>query len=284
MPYDQFLIGTVRDYNPDTGVSNILTYTGTEAEMATVRTYWEVAGQGAPVGYGYKTNLVEKKEGFYLTVRLPDEILFVDSWNLDSENVSVPLIWDYKVAAHLGFDVGSGDLATRLAQDELYFRAVSFILQAVTLYQTGTAYTGDPKGIVTLVNSAVAAGVNWVFPEYYDIVFQILREGPNSVWKRPVLKRNRTIPVGLFSVRTRLVGVATVYTTSALIDATSMPVDIQDQISTVDNGLLTAPPNTIWGWKLRRDDSEVQIGFGKYKECRDWVFDRWSTITHEIVT
>ena len=58
----------VRDYNPDTGATIVRTYTGTAAQISDVRQYWELLGQGAPVGYGYKTTTEQDATGSFFNL------------------------------------------------------------------------------------------------------------------------------------------------------------------------------------------------------------------------
>jgi hypothetical protein len=270
------IVSKTRDYNNDTGASWVYTYEGTEAELGDVRAHWELAGTGAPIGYGYKTSLSQRAGFRQLTVRVPDSILFTERWDLDTEMAMVPWIWIDQVRNSVP-TWAALDITDALALTQL-MRRVGFVQAAADAIRTGR----DPLSVLPTTGDAFFTAD--FSAEEVAIMFLLIRDGDNVEWARPVLKRIRVVPVGSSS-RTQLVGLPPVYETDVLINVfTTMPDDVVDQIVTIDSGLPAPVPNTVWGWRMRQDNSQTLVGSGKVEEVRDWVFGRWSLLTHELAT
>lgn len=272
-------VSETRKYNPDTGTSIVTVYTGTSAEMDTVQTYWELMGEGAPIGYGYKTTRQTTAQGIFVTVEIPDTILYTERWNLSTEFINTPLAFSEAVKDYLptlrNLDItAQGNVETYLYRLALLQRAANMVRSAVD-YTDLFVNTPPPTGAVDL---------GALTEEEVFMIAQIVRDGDQAEWVRPVLRRDRVIPYSLPGDRTRLVGIPTIYTTEKLIDVFNIPDDVADQISAVDTDLPEAFPNTAWSWKLRRDSSDTLLNSGKVQECRDWVFYRWSTITCTLIS
>jgi len=294
MPFSPIAIRTeeVRSFNPDTGAVITRTHEGTEAQITEIENYWATANiiDGTATGRGYKTVKTKTPRGYKIVVTIPDDQLYTDRWSLTSEVRHIPIWYGEGIREYLGFSTPTGTAAEQLTQNLQYYRARSILTQLLALYQggnsaeTSAAFTTSETN---LINAFLALGVDWgsYSEHYYNIIFQIIRETDSIEFKRPVLTRNRTLPVGSTN-QAPLVGSPLVYTTAALIADTSiaMPAEVIARITNVEVGIQTAPPNTRWGWKLRQDNAEMMIGFGKYIECKDWVFDRWSTITNTFAT
>lgn len=268
-PYSDYLLSQTRDYNPDTGPSFVYIFGGTEAKMAEIATYYELAGQGAPIGYGYKTSTSQTPMGWILTVRIPDTILYTERWHVDTEEVSIPIWWSDDVRAFLP-DYAGLDL-TDQTDLRVWMRRIGYYQAGVNAIRRGI----DPE--------TVFGGAGSFSPSDYDLMFLALREGEYLQWKRPVLKRHRYVPVSSAD-RTSLVGPQYVFRTADLVDYFGIPDDVVAQIETVDNNLPAEYPFTIWGWKERRNDVEALLNSGKILEVRDWVYGRWSQITHYLFT
>jgi hypothetical protein len=265
-PYADYEISRVRDYNPDTGASYVLTFAGTEAKMNEVAAHYEALGAGAPIGYGYKTTFHKTAAGIILTVRIPDEILYTTRWNFETEVTQVSIWWLPSVRDFLGYT--GLDLST-LAGLKAWLNQVIFVQRAVNYMRVAQA--------------EIEAASFTLTQQQQEIVYSIIRDGEYGDWHRPVLKRCRLIPVGLFDVRTRLAGPPLLFSLDGIYNNFGLTDDIYDQAVDVYDDLPTADPNTMWAWKMRRNDSDGVIGSGKVTEARDWVFGRWSTITNTFV-
>lgn len=276
--YAEYEISRVRDYNPDTGISMVITYAAVESKIDEIQTAWAAAAEydETALGYGYKTSKHKTAAGILLIVRVPDTILYTDRWCLNTEIVSLPIWWNEEVRQ---FNPKTSGLNITTAQ------GISDYMYRIGLLQKSVNYVNYGTLDQLFVNVDPPAGITnlgAISDEERALVFMMRRDGEYMEWKRPVLRRVRYIPV-VSANRTRLVGRQNLYTTGELIDTFGVPNDVIDQIETVDTDLPAAQPNTVWAWKMRRDDSEIVIGSGKFLEQRDWVFGRWSTITHNLI-
>jgi hypothetical protein len=281
------LISTVREYNPDTGASIVLTYLcKTDTQVLLVRNYWEALSdaEGTPLGYGYRTTTSKTAQGEHVVVRIPDAQLFIDRWNLQTETVQDPIWYSDEIRSYLVRQEGDPSFAalnlTTLSHLKRWLQQVRAITGGVRALQVGE----DPEPIFRAIDIEVTGGTQVLLArqEDWNIMFQMMRDGDYIERVRPVLRRNRTLPVGSGETRTTITGRPLIYYTADLITVFGLPDETIDQIADVDIGLPTAPPNTVWSWKLRLNDSDYVIGANKIMECRDWVFGRWSTITNEL--
>jgi hypothetical protein len=280
-PYAQFEISRIRDFNPDTGPSYVLTFAGTVNEMDEVAAYYEEAGSGAPIGYGYKTTFTRTASGgCILVVRIPDEILYITRWDLESCTKPVPIWWLNSVREYIQTDGvpdfpifnGGDGTQTQLDVDRQWLRRIGYYQNAVSLMKSGQDPTTVLEGL----------GVTFDYMDW-NIIYLMLREGEYTDWKQPILKRNRTVPVGLFENRIRITGLPELYSLDGIANNFGLDDNVYDQATTVYDDLPTAPPNTMWAWRTNRDDSATLIGSGKVQECKDWLFGRWSTILNDFV-
>src|SRR4051812_26064881 len=94
--FSGYLKSRTQRTNPDTGDTWTLTYEAILSKLLEIKAYWDTLNsvEGTPLGYGYKTALHESASGKYLTVEVPEEILFTTRWNLDTELVTVPIWWN----------------------------------------------------------------------------------------------------------------------------------------------------------------------------------------------
>jgi hypothetical protein len=75
----------------------------------------------------------------------------------------------------------------------------------------------------------------------------------------------------------------TVWTTSALISAFSIPSAVQDRFPD-DPSAAETPEGTRWGWKLTVDRSSYNTGTGKITEVKSWTFGAWVESFFTFVT
>lgn len=274
MAYEELIIAQTRDYNPDTGANLMITYRGTKPEMDAVEAYWNSLNyiDNTPTGRGYTTTKNETVNGYVLIARIPDNTLYTTRWSLDTETSDVSVWWTPAVRDYNTNFIG---LDLTIQADFLnYMRRTMYIEAAVNAMRAGV----DPATVVQ--GGAFPQGA-FVKTEY-DLMFLMIKDSAYAKQKMPVLKRNRLIPFAVGG-RTALVGPETVYTTVALLNSFDVPDDIVDQVASVDDNLPLTFPGFIWGWKQRRNDSEVLVGFNRTTECMDWVFGNWSEITHTII-
>lgn len=279
--YTGYEISRTRDFNPDTGQSLVLVFAGTRAKMQEIAAYYEVAGLDTPIGYGYKTSLVEVGSSVILTVRIPDDILYTEKWQLASSPEQIPIWRDLQVRdfipAMAGLDLVTDptgrNLRSFMWRVGMINRGALNIASGVMAQEVFNNAT-PPTGADNLGEMSI--------PEL-QVMFQIVREGPYMDWKRAVLKRQRYIPSVNVADRTRLVGRAQLYSLDGIANIFGIPDDNYDQAVTVYDNLPDAYPNSIWSWKLGRDDSEGIVGAAKVLECKEWTFGLWSTITNTFI-
>ncbi len=289
-PFAIYEISRTRDYNPDTGASIVIVFAGLESKMDEVAAYYEQAGAGAPIGYGYKTTFHKTGAGIILTVRIPDDQLYTERWNLNTEIGSLPLFYSQEVKAYLDCVAIPPSIAVQALLDEQYITLRGLLEATKQAILIGTAPSVYVNTIYESTNThfilpdgSTDPNVLTYTSKYKSVVVSLIEFGDYYEVKRPVLKRVRFMPVASTS-RTSLVGTQILYTTAQLISAWSVPVDIVLQITSVDTGLPTARAGTLWSWKERQNESETVIGSGRFMECRDWVFGRWSTLSHAVYT
>lgn len=274
--FDQFKIQETRKYNPDTGSSIVKSFTGSSAQMDTVEDYWQLAGQGAPIGYGYKVTRSISAQGHTVTVEIPDEILYTERWEFSTEVASRPLWWNNQIRELLGYPIVNGTAELQLETDKAWLTQLSYINKAANLAMSGPISQG-------LWDYLTGVGVTPT-QNVVSVIDLIMRDGNAYEYRRPVVRRTRMIPMALPDSRTVISGKQPIYSTTTLISAFSVPEDIQTQIGDIESGLPDLPPSAIYGWKLRQDNSSVVVNSGKFNETKDWVFDRYSLLTHEQYT
>lgn len=276
--YESLRISEVRTYNPDTGASLVKTYEGTPQQMTEVESHWATLNivDNTPTGRGYRTmKRTIATHRAQLTVTIPDDQLYTDRWALDTETASVPLWWAPQVRSYSPtlslFDLTVNDLHT--SGFEGYMRRIMLMENSIAAMRAGQ----DPNQVILGMDLPLGTAYT---AEDYALMFTYIKDGGFIEMKRPVLKRNRTVPY--LVTRTVVVGPQNVYTTAALIDAYGLPDEAIALIDSVEVDLPTSYPHYIWGWKERRNDSDTVIGFARTNETRDWVFGNWSRITHTV--
>lgn len=116
--------------------------------------------------------------------------------------------------------------------------------------------------------------------EEYSLFLLRNRGAQASEVRRVVLRRQRTLPFGS-AARMIATAIEKIYTTSALIAAYGIPSAVSSAMPSLP---ATAPLNTAWSWKARRDSSVFTPQFNKWQESKDWTFAAWSTIEYILVT
>lgn len=101
--------------------------------------------------------------------------------------------------------------------------------------------------------------------------------------RRPILKRSRTYSLGYGGQRATLTSSEPVYTTGALAAHFGIDSRVLAQLP-ADPGPSETPAFTIWGWRLRRDSSEIIPFVNKVQESKDWTYAAWDTDLYNIVT
>lgn len=138
----------------------------------------------------------------------------------------------------------------------------------------------------TEVEKAIASGQNirdsGTPPAFFSgHLLQIMTIGPKYTEReRPVLVRNRTFSLN-YSFPVELDATPTVYSTSALISTYGIPNGVARQLPSNPSYTIE---DTTWGWKKRRDNSEIIPAMNKVQETKDWVFDAWSNFCYNFIT
>jgi len=110
-------------------------------------------------------------------------------------------------------------------------------------------------------------------------LYTLLLRGQEAVEvERLVLRRTRTFTLR-YPQPIRLTSVPEIYTSSALISAFDIPGSVAAQFPATPG---TTPQYTVWGWKKRRDSSNILVAQGRVEENKDWVFAAWSRMPHVI--
>lgn len=272
--YEAYEISRIRDFNYESGASILLTYVANDDKLAEISNYYENANdaEGVPIGYGYKTNLVTTAANTFLTVRIPDTLIFSVRWCRSSEIQPVPMFWTAKARQFLGEPYASLDLSAPV-DFKIWVRHLSRINQVVNAMRIGE----DPASIV------IPGGTFQPSAEDLRLAYIIIREGEYFQFKRPVLKRTRVIPVGLNDVQTSVVGPTQLYSLDGIANLFGLPDDIYDRVSTVYDDLPAAQPDSKWAWALRQDDSESVVASGKVVENLDFVFSQHETVNSEFI-
>jgi hypothetical protein len=275
-PYAAFEVERTQDFNPDTGRTIVIIFAASESKLNEIAAYYEQAGSANPIGYGYKTTFRKAGGSIFLTVRIPDEILYTESWQFTTARERVPIWRDEKIRRYLkdttGGSFGDLDLST-LANLQRWMRQIGYLNAAANIVGSGI---GDPATVFTAA-SLVAS------KEDYDIIYLMVREGAFTDWKFPVLKRRRYLSSVNFAARTSMVGRDELYSLDGIADIFGIPADRYDQAVTAYDNLPTAALNTTWSWKLGRNDSEGVVGAAKDVECLEWTFGMWSTIKNDFI-
>jgi hypothetical protein len=281
-PYAQYEIERTQDFNPDTGRSIVILFAAEEAKLNEIADYYEVAGLDNPIGYGFKTTFKKSAAGVFLTVRIPDDILYTESWAFSTVRAQIPIWRDEKVRNYVpslaAIDLNAPD-PTHANFASMMWR-IGQISRAANALASGNM---DVNVFSTTPPPGFATNLGDFSKEEYDLMLQIIREGPYMDWKFPVLKRRRYIPTVNLAAKTRMVGRDELYTLDGIADTFGIPNDRYDQANAVYTNLPTAAVNTRWTWKLGRNDSEGVVGAAKDVEVIEWTFGMWSTITNTFV-
>ncbi len=263
------LTSVKRAYNNDTGASFVVEYKGTQVQMEEIAAYYEAGGAGAPLGYGYKTQLIRSAGvPVGLVVVIPDEILYTERWKRSTEQISTSIWNSMWCKQFLGFT--STDPTTNAALHDTYNRRVGFLQKGISNRRQGL----DANKVFAGSDAVTAGGPLEFTDDEVRIINICMTYGESFTIKRPILTRQRWVPYAS-DQRASLFGLETVYTTQELIDAFDVPTDIAALIATVEDGQIAAAPDTLWGWKSRCDDAETIINSGKWSEALDFVYDRW---------
>jgi hypothetical protein len=209
-----------------------------------------------------------------LTVLIPDEILYTERWNRSTEVVSTSIWASYYLQNFLEFT--SSNPITAAALEDTYHRRIGFLQKGVSNRRQGL----DAAKVFVGSDALTAGGALEFSAEEIKVINLVMRSGEYMTIKRPVLTRQRYVPVAS-NERSSLFGVETLYTTQELVNYFDVPADIATLIAAVEDDLPPARPDTLWSWKSRCDDQTILINSGKWDERRDFVFDLWSTITHK---
>lgn len=119
----------------------------------------------------------------------------------------------------------------------------------------------------------------------YDIYCGIV-EGQDA-WeaRRAVLTRTRTISTA-YPTQFTIPPVEIVYSTPILVSMNSIPENIAVRLPGYPNGanLPPIPAMRYWGWKQRRETSQIVLAQNKVEEVTEWVFAAWSAVTYDVDT
>lgn len=119
-------------------------------------------------------------------------------------------------------------------------------------------------------------------PYLYKIYVKLLRGEDSFDSTTVVLKRSRVISAS-YAQRSVVQAIEKVYTTAKLITTFSVPNSIAALLPADPTDATLKPPGTTWGWKTRRDTSQIIVAVNKLQEVKDWIFAAWDNDLYEIV-
>lgn len=97
--------------------------------------------------------------------------------------------------------------------------------------------------------------------------------------RRLVFRRTRTLPLNHAS-KVIMTAIEHIWTTVALISDFAIPAPIAAEFPADPT---TTPVGCIWGWKYRKDTSQILWGIaGKKTEIKEWVFGALPTIMYDV--
>jgi len=116
----------------------------------------------------------------------------------------------------------------------------------------------------------------------YDIYVSLIRGQDAWESRRAVLTRTRTISAA-FPTEFIIPATEIVYSTPILVSMNSIPANIAVRLPGYPNGsnLPDTPTMTVWGWKQRRETSQIVLAQNKVEEVTEWVFAAWSAVTYD---
>jgi len=113
-------------------------------------------------------------------------------------------------------------------------------------------------------------------------IYQLLSMGCQYIEvAQPVLSRKRTYDIAYTGPAMSTLNTQTIWSTSALVSAFSIPTATADQIEA--DPITTPVSNFAYGWKQRKNRRTIIPAKNKITEELDWVWDQWSTIGYNYI-
>ncbi len=247
-----------QQFDPQQGNISIEVWNGTRNQIAAIAPGFRVLGA--------KVKTVNRGALWTLTATWPTEFGSVpgggpveiptEKWDIEIEWAQVDIRSSPKFLAAFGNEQTVAILMRRIDA------AIKAQLSLTDYFSTITPAIGAPTENEQKAYRLRARGA-----EGYEI-------------KRPVITRRRTYS-DAYPTPITVDAVEKVYTTAKLISTFGVPLLIQRKLPTDPTQI---PAETVWGWRLRKQDGTYQISRNKIEEVQDWVYTAWSTLLYDIVS
>jgi hypothetical protein len=203
-----------------------------------------------------------------------------DKWTISRDYATESLWANAKLMKLAAAAILSGEFPARATMEDVMADVRRGIENALKgNKKTVTGINGNPDTYTPVSNGILLPSeTGFLAGGFTDSVYrQAVLGMENYEVERLTLSRVRTYPISYLQ-RIQLEAVPIVYTTNQMADPdiwavpeaiyTKLPVDPTQK-----------PPNTIWAWKMRRNNMDVRWD-GRTEEVTDWVYAAWSTLTH----
>lgn len=121
-------------------------------------------------------------------------------------------------------------------------------------------------------------GIEFVYSDPDEqALFELFSRGAEAYESpRFVVTRSRVIPVG-YAQPAEVSATELIYTTGQLIATFGVPQGFRQKLPITGP---TTPSNTMWGWRVRANDSQFHPSVNKVEERMEWAFAAWSTLLY----
>lgn len=264
------------DYDPERGRSLSYTFEGTYAQVIAAAADAESRGIRCHVGHeGVKwfasINTGGNREAFD-PIQTPE--IPADNWETDTEQAHEDF-WAAEKIISLAATVNEANGSSISIEDRiaLWKDAVELALSerdSVDLTDMDlTNATINLYGSVYLTEEEIINGL-------YDLR---IRGTEHAEITRPILRRTRYIS-RRYAQPAVVEAIPRLYTTPSLVAAFQIPALIAVKLPTDP---VKKPTNTIWSWKLRKNDSRWHSPLQKWEETMEWYFASWTAFFYDFV-
>ena len=277
------LVSSVETYDPANGFSTRQTYKGTEDGLRTLASAFQANGVPSELAFDNgRWQLIATVGGVVGGGTGSEQSDPIDKWTISRDYVTETL-WASAKLMLLASDAlvdATDEFAGRFTTIEEVLadarRACENAIKGFkktssgvygTTADTYTAYSNGPL---------LPAETGFIAGKFKDAIYRQYVLGMEGYEvERLTLARVRTYPWAYLD-RIQLEVVPIVYTTAQMTSVWAVPSAITAKLP---SNPPQQPPNTMWGWKMRRNNWDVRFD-GRTEEVTDWVFAAWSTLTH----
>lgn len=264
------------DYDPERGSSLTYTFEGTYAQVIAAAADAESRGIRCHVGHeGVKwfasINTGGNREAFD-PIQAPE--IPVDTWEMDTENAHEDF-WSAGKLISLAAAANESQGSSLSEEDR-----IAIWKDAVELALSEREQPDLTDVDVSDASIDLTGGVSLTETEIINGLYDLRIRGTEHVEvTRPILRRTRYIS-RRYSLPTVVEAVPLLYTTPRLVAAFAIPALIAVKLPADPD---TKPTNTIWSWKLRKNDSRWHSPLQKWEETMEWYFASWTAFFYNFV-